>query len=132
MRTARRDRLWRDFADWCRGRRLRPLPAHAWTVAAYLRWCERRRRSPSMAMRLRAIARVHVLAGAAPPDRHPLVGRTLRLIEARQRTSRAALFHDRDFTNPGDARAPEPPPAPARRRALRATPRLVIRRPPAD
>ncbi len=89
-----RERAWADFVAWCRARRLQPLPAHPWTVAAYARWCESRNRHASVAQRVRAIARAHLLAGAPTPDRHPVVVRTLLLIEVRARTRglRAGLF----------------------------------------
>lgn len=85
---------WPHFVAWCRARGLRPLPAHPWTVAAYARWCETRHRYPTIAARIKAIARVHLLKCANVPDRHPTVVGTLELIEARAdaRPSRAALF----------------------------------------
>lgn len=136
---------WLDFVAWCRARRLRPLPAHPWTLAAYARWCEPRHRYPTIMARVRAIARVHLLKCQTSPDRHPTVVRTLAMIEARDRarSARSALFQLDDDTggrcgtaNVGrakrgkDAKAKEP--VGGRRRAargLRLTPRLVSRRP---
>lgn len=137
---------WLDFVAWCRARRLRPLPAHPWTLAAYARWCEPRHRYPTIMARVRAIARVHLLKCQTSPDRHPTVVRTLAMIEARERAdvSRSALFQlDGEpgaNSAPADAgggrrsngaKAKEP--ATGRRRmpahGLRLTPPLVSRRP---
>ena len=134
MVRRRQDKAWTEFDAWCRARRLCPLPAHPWTVAAYLRWCERRHRVKTIVARLQAIARYHVLACRPPPHRHPVVTRTLRLIEAkaRGRLRGAALFRAEDFLDGKQppARAAEPEPrTPTRRRSLRSSPRLVVRRP---
>jgi hypothetical protein len=134
MSARKRERAWSDFAGWCKTRGLRALPAHPWTVAAYARWCETRHRYPVILMRIKAIARAHVLACAMSPDRHPTVTRTLRIIEARSRTraSRAALFPADDVMKAETALA-----KPQRRglrdrrrdRSMRSTPRLAQRRP---
>ncbi len=124
------DKAWRDFVKWCAVRSLGSLPAHPWTVAAYVRTLEARHRHPAIVKRVRAIARAHLLSGQAPPDKHPLVKRTLRLIRARRRHRPAALFRAEDFLGP---RAGDPAPGGSgkrrRKRGLRATPRLVPRRP---
>lgn len=136
MTPRKREKAWSDFAGWCRHRGLRALPAHPWTVAAYARWCEARHRYPVILDRIKAIARVHLLACVASPDRHPTVTCTLRTLEMRSRTrsGRAALFPADDIAEAGIAGRPpaEPSPrAPRRRRgrALRLTPRLVSRPP---
>jgi len=137
MRARKREKAWTDFEQWCRDRRLRPLPAHPWTLAAYARWCETRHRYPAIVERIQSIARIHLLACAASPDRHPMVMRTLRSLELRNRTraGRAALFPvDEVAPAPGDESAPSGPaqgPVRERRRkpVLRAAPRLVSRRP---
>jgi hypothetical protein len=133
MTVKHRERAWTDFIGWCRARRLRPLPAHPWTVAAYARWCEGRHRYPVIVDRVRSIARAHVLACAPAPDRHPIVTRTLLLIEmrARSRPQRAALFPKDGIGQDARATPPQPTrqPAPPARRRLRATPPLVPRRP---
>ena len=94
MTSRRREKAWSDFAAWCGQRRLRALPAHPWTLAAYARWCEARYRYPDILERVRAIARVHLLACVAVPDKHPTVTGTLRTLEVRDRArpGRAALF----------------------------------------
>lgn len=132
----RAERAWTDFAEWCRGRGLKALPAHPWTVAVFARWCEPRLPAAQIARNLKAIARVHLLAGHPVPDRHPTVRRTLLAIEARQagRRAGAALFRPEDFVPPAA-------PAPKRRSAAGATarrghrvmqsrPKLTSRRPP--
>ena len=76
MRDETRGRVWQDFAAWCRRMRLRALPAHPWTVAAFLRWRAAQPRAADPDAVLRVIARVHLARGLAPPDRAPLVRRT--------------------------------------------------------
>ncbi len=118
------------------------MPAHPWTVAAYARWCEPRQRYRTIVKRIKAIARAHLLNCLRPPDRHPTVRRTLRMIETRNRHKgeRAGLFRAEDFVGPAGAptafSAPSPPLAPPSSpvaprplRALRSSPRLVSRRP---
>ena len=123
-----RDKAWRDFVKWCAARGLSSLPAHPWTVAAYARALEARYRHLAIVKRVKAIARAHLLSGLAPPDKHPVVKRTLRMIGARRRHLLAGLFRAEDFLG-------APPAAAAgsgkkrRKRGLRATPRLVRRRP---
>lgn len=134
MSARKRERAWSDFAGWCKTRGLRALPAHPWTVAAYARWCETRHRYPAIVMRIKAIARAHVLACAMSPDRHPTVTRTLRTIEARSRTraSRAALFPTDDVMKADTALAKPPRRGLRERRrdrSMRSTPRLAQRRP---
>ncbi len=126
------------------------MPAHPWTVAAYARWCEPRQRYRTIVKRIKAIARAHLLHCLRPPDRHPTVTRTLRMIEtrARHKGERAGLFRAEDFTGQAGAHSalpaapgtglppplepPRPETGPARtraRRPLRWTPKLVPRRP---
>lgn len=130
MTPRKREKAWSDFAAWCRHRGLRALPAHPWTVAAYARWCEARHRYPVILERIKAIARVHLLACVAAPDRHPTVTCTLRTLEMRSRTrsGRAALFPADDIAEGSDRPQAEPPRR-RRPRGLRLTPRLVSRPP---
>jgi hypothetical protein len=125
-----------DFVGWCRARRLKPLPAHPWTVAAYARWCDTHYRRPNVSKRIEAIARAHIFYCAASPDRHPTVMSTLRMIERRHRSqaNRSALFPSEDFADSGAARPAasntETKKAPNKaRRSLRSSPPLVSRRP---
>ncbi len=131
MSTKNREKAWSEFVSWCRVRGLKALPAHPWTLAAYARWCEPRHKYAHIVARVRAIARAHLLACTAAPDRHPTVTRTLRTIEIRQRTKgqRSALFGD-DIAVPATAPAkPKLPRGTRRPRGLRQGPRLVSRRP---
>ncbi|MDH5750688.1 MAG: hypothetical protein OEY85_15365 [Rhodospirillales bacterium] len=94
-------RDWAHFVAWSRARGLRVLPAHPWTVAAYLRWCEPRLNSTQIGNKLKAISRRHFINKLKSPVHHPTVSRTLHLIERRARTrgDRAALFSPEDFLN---------------------------------
>lgn len=125
-----RDKAWRDFVKWCAALGLGSLPAHPWTVAAYARTLEAKHRHLAIVKRVRAIARAHVLSGYAPPDKHPVVKRTLRMIGARRRHLLAGLFRAEDFLgSPAAASAAAGSGKRRRQRGLRATPRLVRRRP---
>jgi len=92
---------------------------------------------------LKSIARQHLLAGMAVPNRHPTVKDTLRLIEVRcaNRAHSSALFDDGDFlkTTPPQGAPKDPhtavpeqaePPAKAKKGyiSMRSAPRLVRRR----
>jgi len=92
---------------------------------------------------LKSIARQHLLAGMAVPNRHPTVKNTLRLIEVRcaNRAHSSALFDDGDFlkTTPPQGipkelqtAEPEKAEAPAKVKkgyiSMRSAPRLVRRR----
>jgi hypothetical protein len=136
MSARKREKAWTDFAKWCRDRGLRPLPAHAWTLAAYARWCEARHRYPAIVERVQAIARVHLLACATAPDRHPTVTRTLRSLELRSRArpGRAALFPADEAVQTSGTSAARPVAERSSRKhwretPLRTAPRLVTRRP---
>lgn len=109
------------------------MPAHPWTLGAYITACERRFPKGAMPDRIGAIAKAHVLQGFPPPDRHPTVTGALDAIETRlqMRGIGSDLFPsdvtalDAESTN--DTEQPEPA---KEARALRQTPLLVSRRPP--
>ncbi len=134
-------KAWNEFSRWCEARKLQALPAHAWTVATYIRWCEPRLDYSDIVAITKAIARRHLIKGFPDPDRNPLVKRTLASIERRIANShqRSALFDD-DITkdeieNPEDPETffEEPPKTrPTKRviRSMRSTPKLVSRRRP--
>ena len=130
------DRLWRHFATWCGDHGLKALPAHPWTVAAYLRWWSARRSTVPPRRRLTAIARVHVLQLLPPPDRDPTVRKTLRKIEqtAAKPAMRRGTLRSEDLwrVDKVDAPVPDAPPQKKARRGLRSRPRLVRRRPSED
>lgn len=133
MRKGTADAKWMDFARWCAKRGLAAFPAHPWTVAAFARWCENRRAMASIRLSLQAISRVHLLNAQRPPDRDPVVIRTLRGIALRQSGGwkSRSLFRADDFADPqpadSDDRASKP--QRPRRRNLRTRPPLVHRRP---
>lgn len=134
---------WTVFVDWCQNRGLRPLPANPWTVAAYARWCETNHHYQTIVNMVKAIAKEHMRKSRKRPDRHPLVTRTLNLIAKRQeereedKVQAAALFPEEDLvsaeTTAETATARVQREVQSRtqglRRALRATPKLVSRRP---
>ena len=137
MRT--HGKSWNEFARWCQARGLKPIPTHAWTLAAFVRWCEPRHDYATIVAITKAIARKHLIAGHSDPERHPMVKRTLAMVERSisNRHHRSALFDD-DFTNeePVIIQTPETPSdiakrgRPAKRvlKSMRLTPKLVRRK----
>ncbi|MBT3559380.1 MAG: hypothetical protein HN644_02630 [Rhodospirillales bacterium] len=152
MSRGKHDKLWIEFLDWCRERQLKALPAHAWTVAAYLRWREKQFQGKadfvSADRVIKIISRAHLLTGYKSPHDHPVIAKTIASI-ARTRTTtpdRSDLFSDKDFAaTPKTARTPsepepdddeEPPEEPPQvvsgirtNFSLRTQPKLVSRRP---
>ena len=124
---------WSDFKTWCAQRKLKALPAHPWTIAAYLRWIDRRLGAKDAEVALNAISRQHVLKTMRAPMRHAIVARTMEMIERRGevRDQHAALFDDQDALGQSPRPAPrkEVSPKPGRR-VLSTEPRLKPRRPP--
>ena len=100
---------WSEFTKWCAQRRLKALPAHPWTIAAYLRWIDRRADAQVAHAALDAISRQHLLKTLRVPTRHALVTRTLDMIDRRDlvRSQHAALFDEQDMLA---ERAPSAPP----------------------
>ncbi len=143
MRKRVLDKGWRDFITWCQRRRVKYLPAHPWTVAAYLRWCETNYRNPDIVTITKAIARGHLLNCSSFNDDHPTVKNTMTMIETRAdtRAQRADLFLDGDFVEAKKDHSKIPSNRPLsdrvkvagknkrRTRTMNITPRLVSRRP---
>jgi hypothetical protein len=137
MARFRSDAAWRHFVAWCRARRLKPLPAHPWTIAAYARACERRFGHRAVVARVGSIVRAHLMQGHAAADRHPTVARTLIAIaqQAENRPVAADLFDPADFVAPDEKPKLERKPKLEKKKAkgreakrgLRGTPRLVRR-----
>lgn len=128
------ERIWKEFQDWCRVRRLRGLPAHPWTLAAYIRWMEPRHRQATLLKRIGVISKVHAHHALEPPDRHPIVHRTLRMIEARRKAAKrkASLFRDDDFLAPAPAGLQVSKPkrtGKKKRLGLSVRPKLISKRP---
>lgn len=94
-----RDKIWNDFVGWCKKRHLKPLPAHAWTIAAFLRWLDSQGHGDQAQGALRSISRSHLLCGMRSPHHHPMIERTLSSIERRKEAApdRSNLFEARDF-----------------------------------
>lgn len=137
------EKAWTDFVSWCEARNLKAVPANPWTLAAYLRWCEPHQRYPAIAKNIKAIAKVHMTKTRKRLDRHPMITRTLRLLEARARAKKkikdapAALFPEDDILGTEKPKAAETtkPGAkasrPAKKKVLKglsAGPKLVSKR----
>lgn len=98
---ATEDKAWDEFVFWCQKNRLTPLPANAWTIAAYLRFLDKDFSPPEIAKSLKAISRAHALKSRMRPDRDPMVARAMELIEIRyvaQNNNNPVLFVEADFT----------------------------------
>ncbi len=143
------DKIWNDFVHWCQKRHLKPMPAHPWTIAAYLRWMDSRDDGNSADSALKSISRAHLLCGRRSPHRHPMIERTLSSIYRRRESApdRSNLFEARDFLSMAEisptalprhdedcidlnsiAAEDENPPPQSRRQSMRSQPRLVSRR----
>lgn len=138
MRT--HGKSWNEFSRWCEARKLRSLPAHAWTVAAYVRWCEPRHDYHEIVTITKAIARRHLIKGHSDPERDPMVRRTLAMIERRIANShqRSALFDEsflkEEIENPSETEEFYEKPTKTRTtkrafRSMSSAPKLVSRRP---
>jgi len=139
------DTIWRDFIQWCAKRRLRSLPAHPWTLAAYLRWRHEKDADVDLKSITETIRRTHKKAEKRSPHREPIVERTVALIKNKQavRSEGSDLF-DADSLLFADAKPPveaiddeddeasDKTPQSAARRTLRSQPKLVSRRPKGD
>lgn len=137
MKRLPEDDAWDDFVAWCEARNLSAVPAHPWTLAAYIRACEDRYQPRTLAKLIKAIGRVHATKSRRRPDRHPTVSRTLKMIDARakKRERDANLLDDDDLLAKSPKRKKKSKPAadkvPQRKRAVRvlgSTPKLVSRR----
>lgn len=138
------DTIWRDFIQWCAKRRLRSLPAHPWTLAAYIRW--RHEKDPDVHLKAinDAIRRAHKKADKRSPHREPIVERTVALIRNKQQIkSEGSDLFDADSLLFSEAPPPaatvdddgddgDSSPTAAAKRTLSSTPRLVSRRPKRD
>ena len=82
------NKAWDDFVLWCQVRRLNAVPAHPWTLAAYVRWCEPRMKPRMIAKMIMEIDRVHESKTRKRIHRDPLVKRTLKMIENRSEKAR--------------------------------------------
>jgi hypothetical protein len=130
------DPAWRAFAAWCRRLALRPLPAHPWTVGAFLLWCDERPGAVAVADAVGVIASVHTRRGYDRPERHLIVRRTLAALARRHgldlkelaRSETAVLFRAEDFAAMPEKPKPRRPAPPRPPRPLGHAPKLVARR----
>ena len=132
------DKAWQAFTDWCLSRGLSPVPAHHWTLAAYALALEGQVKPEDIRKTLHAIAKAHLLKSRSRPDRHPLIERTLKMIENRRETreQKSELFDDELIAvkKPKKPRKPrkvadKPEPTNTKvPRTLSTTPKLVSRR----
>jgi len=132
------DKAWLAFTEWCLSRGLSPVPAHHWTLAAYALALEDQIKPEDIRKTLHAIAKAHLLKSRSRPDRHPLIERTLKMIETRRETreQKSELF-DEDLVATKKTKKTSKPkktadtPEPAKTkvpRTLSTTPKLVSRR----
>ena len=133
------NKAWEAFVTWCQCRGLNPVPANPWAVAAYARSLEGRLKPATIRKRIGGLTRVHAEKTRKRLAHHPLVQRTLDIIERRAKADKSdgSLFAD------DDALATRPPKRPRRkstakpepgttpkpgRKSLSGQPRLVSRR----
>lgn len=132
MATPQREKAWMDFRIWCVARGLRPLPAHPWTVAAYVRFCEGRHRSKTITGKVQTIIRAHVLGGHASPEKSIILKRTLKCVMGSAPTPAAparSLFAAKDFVGAGDKEKTGKAPSKKVKKRLPVEPRLSRKRP---
>lgn len=138
MAAPQREKAWTDFRAWCAARGLRALPAHPWTVAAYVRYCQGRHRAKTITNKVETIVRAHVLGGHVSPGKSLILKRTLLSVTGDHASraksppvsGRPSLFEAKDFTGTERDGAGLTPAPGARKRALSTSPRLVSRKHP--
>ena len=79
---------WRAFCQWCEGERLKPLPASAETVSAYIADCAGRLKPGSIQRRLNAIGEAHKAKGVDSPTHAAMVANTMKGIRRTKGTGR--------------------------------------------
>lgn len=132
---------WDDFVDWCKRQNLTPLPANAWTLAAYLRSLEGNTSLVQIRKCVADIGKAHAEKSKRRPERHQLIKKTLEIIEERAETreSPAQLFDD-DFASPKPPKLKKPTVSKTKptsdqtkkpkSRVMRSSPKLVTKRRP--
>ena len=90
------NKAWKAFVAWCQSRGLNPVPANPWTVAAYARFLERNLQPATIRKLIGDLTRVHNQKTRKRLAHHPLVKRTLDIIERRAEAHKndGALFDD--------------------------------------
>ena len=89
------NKAWEAFVAWCQSRGLNPVPANPWTVAAYARSLEGRFQPATIRKRIEKLTRVHKEKTRKRLAHHPLVERTLDIIERRAEANKSvgSLFN---------------------------------------
>ncbi len=129
---------WDDFVGWCRQQGLQAVPANPWTLAAYIRSCERSMRPTAIQKQIRAISERLFEKTRKRPDRHPTVKRIIERIKEstvrKPKKTPPELFSGDDFVSekvPGRSSRAKPDaakPIKPGKKSLRATPKLVRKR----
>ena len=132
---------WEEFVKWCQSKGLNPVPANPWTVAAYARSMEGKYKPGSIRKHIGELARIHTAKTRKRLAHHPMVQRTLEIIERRDEVDKSSseLFTDDDFlssVNTRTSKLPKPinkktPPKKSSKGSwpgLTGQPRLVSRR----
>ena len=90
------NKAWEAFVTWCQSRGLNPVPANPWTVAAYARSLEGLFRPITIRKHIDELAQVHAEKTRKRLAHHPLVQRTLDMINRRAEAVKrdGALFAD--------------------------------------
>ena len=133
------NKAWKHFVAWCQSLGLNPVSANPWAVAAYARSLEGPLKPATIRKRIGELTRVHALKTRKRLAHHPLVQRTLNMIERRAEADKrdGSLFADddalttcppkrprrRSAAKPGADTTPKPG-----RKSLSGQPRLVSRR----
>ena len=81
--TSIRNTAWEDFVDWCLLKNLKPMPAHAWTLASYVLSLEGQLSPTQIRKCLADVAKFHAEKSKKRPDRNPLIEKTIKIIEKR-------------------------------------------------
>ncbi len=74
---------WEAFVEWCQSRGLNPVPANPWSVAAYARSMEGKYKPSAIRKCVTELARIHTEKTRKRLAHHPMVLRTLDIIERR-------------------------------------------------
>jgi len=126
---------WRGFVAWCDERGLCSAPANTWTLQAYIRYLERSMTITALRRHIGQIGQMHYEKIRKRPDRHEDVQRMLDGVRARKEAKKKKpdivppLFRDEDFVvQKADQSKPKPSKKSARKKPLRATPKLVRRK----
>lgn len=129
---------WDEFVAWCIAKNLNPLPAHPWTLAAYIRTLEEHMSPPNIRKHLADVSKAHAEKSKKRPERDPLIGKTIEIIE--KRAEKTALktkkLDDEDLSDPtapkikksktsAKKKAGGPKAKSTNTRSMRATPKLV-------